>query len=542
MTDLDIERARECYQRRDWGDAYRLFSLRDRSVPLAPDDLERLAQSAYLIGQDLDFERYLERAHHARVADADHARAARAAFWLGLTSLFRGQPALASGWLARAERLILGQDCVEQGYLLLPAAEQQLEQRESKAAFSTAGRAADIGDRFGEPDLVACAQHLQGRALIQQGQVRPGLQLLDEAMISVRAGSLSPIMTGLVYCSVIDACQRIFALSRAREWTFALADWCERQPTMQAFKGTCLVHRALVLQLRGWWTDAMSEACLACERIAERGTGKPPAAALYRRGEIHRLRGELEAAEAEYRAASLTGFEPQPGLALLRAAQGRIEVAVAAIRRVLEGVADPLDRANLLPARVDIELAAGNKGDARAASSELDEIARRYPTEVTRAMAAQASGAVALADGNPRLALSALRTAFSLWHEVEAPYEIARVRLSTALACRALGDTESAGLEFDAARALFEQLGAKPDVVRLNSLRSSDSEVHRPRLTARELDVLRQIAAGKTNKAIGAELSVSERTIDRHVSNILTKLGVPSRAAAIAHAYSNELL
>ena len=541
MADPELERARECYQRRDWGDAYRLLSLEERRAPLALDDLERLATSAYLSGHDLDFDRCLERAHHAHVANADDPRAARSAFWLGLTLLFRGQPAQASGWLARAQRLVEDRDCVEHGYLLLPVAEQHLHRREGDAALSVAARAAEIGDRFGDPDLVACARHLQGRALIQQTQVRAGLALLDEAMIAVRGGALSPIITGLVYCSVIDACQQVFALGRAREWTFALTEWCERQPGLEAFSGTCLVHRALVMQLRGAWAEALTEARHACERGSDRG-GKPPAAAFYRQGEIHRLRGELEAAKACYRSASLAGFEPQPGWALLRMAEGRTEPALTAIRRVLGTISDPWDRARLLPAQVEIALAAGSLEEAGAASSELNEIARRHPGDVIQAMAAQASGAVQMADGRPQAALPILRAAFSLWHEVEAPYEIARVRLLTAVACRALGDLESAGLEFDAARALFEQLGARPDLVRLESLRNDHAGSQPTRLTAREVEVLQRVAAGKTNKAIAAELTVSERTVDRHVSNILTKLGVPSRAAATAWAYANHRL
>jgi DNA-binding CsgD family transcriptional regulator len=361
-------------------------------------------------------------------------------------------------------------------------------------------------------------------------------------MIAVSADELSPIVTGLIYCSVIDACQQVFALSRAREWTLALTRWCEQQPEMVAFTGTCLVHRAEVMQFSGAWAEAMTEARHACEHVSVAGERKPPAAALYRQAEIHRLRGEFVAAEEAYRNASRLGSEPQPGLALLRMAQGRIDAACAALRRVLSAATDPLDRAKLLPAHVEIALVAGDVQEARGASAELDEIARRYATDVLQAMAAHARGAVELAEGRAQAAVSALRQAFELWQQSEAPYEAARVRLLIALACRELGDAESAGLEFDAARALFERLGAMPDLAYLDSLRKRATQANRHGLTARELQVLRQIAAGKTNKAIATELFVSERTIDRHVSNILTKLGVPSRAAATAYAYNHKLL
>jgi DNA-binding CsgD family transcriptional regulator len=372
--------------------------------------------------------------------------------------------------------------------------------------------------------------------------VHAGLRLLDEAMIAVSRGELSPIVTGLIYCSVIDACQQVFASSRAREWTLALSRWCEGQPELVAFTGTCLVHRAEVMQSRGAWAEAMTEACRACERVSQSGDWKPPAAAFYRQGEIHRLRGEFGAAEEAYRHASRLGFEPHPGLALLRMAQGRTDAACAAIRRVLSAATDPLQRARLLPAYTDIALAAGEVQEARTACTELDEIAGRYATDVLRAMAAHARGGVELAEARARDALSTLRHACDLWQQGEVPYETARVRLLIALACRELEDGESADLEFDAAKALFEGLGAAPDVARLDALRNRATQADRHGLTPRELQVLRRIAAGKTNKAIATELLVSERTIDRHVSNIFAKLGVTSRAAATADAYRRKLL
>jgi DNA-binding NarL/FixJ family response regulator len=542
MLDADLHRARECCQRRAWGEAHQLLSLADQRAPLAVQDLERLATAAYLLGRDIESHRYLERAHHAHLDQGDPPGAARAAFWLSLTLLLRGESAQANGWLARGERLIEGRDCVEHGYLLLPAAEQRLVERNADAAFTAAGHAAEMGARFHDADLTACARHLQGRALIRQERIQPGLGLLDEAMIAVSSGELSPIVTGLIYCSVIDTCQQVFALSRAREWTLALTRWCEQQSELVAFTGTCLVHRAAVMQFQGAWGDAMIEARHACEPGSRPGEWKPPAEALYRQGEIHRLRGEYGAAEEAYRQASGLGSEPQPGFALLRLAQGRTDAAGAALGRVLAAATDPLHRAGLLPAYVEIVLAAGQLEEARSASEELEQIARRYPTDVLHAMAAHARGAVELTQGEAHAALGALRLAFELWQQSEAPYETARARLLIGLACQALGDQESADLELAAARDLFERLGAAPDLARLSSLRAPATRTKTAGLTPRELEVLRRIAAGRTNKAIAAELVLSERTIDRHVSNILTKLGVPSRAAAAAHASTHKLL
>jgi DNA-binding CsgD family transcriptional regulator len=542
VSEAELTQARECYRRRAWSEAHRLLLLADQTTPLGVEDIERLATSAYLIGRDLDFHRFLDRAHHAHVQEGDQPRAARCAFWLGLTLLLRGEPGQANGWLARAQRLVEGRDCVEHGYLLLPVAELHLRERNEEAALVAASAAIKIGDRFGDADLTACARHLLGRAIIQQGEVQRGLGLLDEAMIAVSGGELSPIVTGLIYCSVIDACQQVFALNRAREWTLALTRWCEQQPEMAAFTGTCIIHRAEIMQFRGAWVEAMAEACRACEHASQAGGQKPLASAFYRQGEIHRLRGEFRAAEEAYRNASRLGSEPQPGLALLRIAQGRADAAGAAIRRILGVATDPLHRAKLLPAYIEIALVAGDVQEARSASAELGEIAGRYTTDVLRAMAAHARGAVELAEGRTQVALSILREAFELWQQGEAPYETAQVRLLIALACRELADVESADLEFDAARVVFERLGATPDLARLDSLHNRAKQANRRGLTARELQVLRQIAAGKTNKAIAAELFVSERTIDRHVSNIFTKLGVTSRAAATAYAYNHKLL
>ena len=542
VSEAELIQARECYRRQAWNEAHRLLWLADQTAPLGVEDLERLATSAYLIGRDLDFQRFLDRAYHANVQKSDQPRAARCAFWLGLTLLFRGETGQGNGWLARAQRLVEGRDCVEQGYLLLPVAELHIRERNDEAAFVAASAAVEIGNRFGDADLTACALHLLGRAVIQQGEVQHGLGLFDEAMIAVSGGELSPIVTGLIYCSVIDACQQVFALSRAREWTLALTRWCEQQGEMLAFTGTCIVRRAEIMQFRGAWVEAMAEACHACERVSQAGERKPPAAAFYRQGEIHRLRGEIRAAEEAYRNASRLGSEPQPGLALLRLAQGRIDTAGAAIRRILSAATDPLHRAKLLPAYIEISLVAGHVREARSASVELDEIAERYATDVLRAMAAHARGAVELAEGRTQFALSTLRHAFELWQQAEAPYDTAKVRLLIALACRELADFESAELEFDSARALFERLGATPDLARLDLLRSRARQTNQLGLSPREFQVLRHIAAGKTNKAIASELFVSERTIDRHVSNIFTKLSVSSRAAATAYAYNHKLL
>lgn len=537
-----LKEGRDLYRRRAWRDAYRTLLAAHRASPLDVDDLERLATSAYLIGREGDFQTFLDRAYHVHLETGDAERAARCAFWLGLTLFLRGEPGQAGGWLARSRRLVEGRDCVEHGYLMLPTAEQHLGAGDGEAARSSAVRAIEIGERFGDPDLIACARHLQGRAFIRTERIHDGLTLLDEAMLAATTGELSPIMTGLIYCSLIAICHEVHALRRAREWTSALARWCDEQPQMVAFTGVCLVHRAQILQFSGDWAHAMEEVDRARERFSEAGGREPPAAAYYQQAELHRLRGEYARAEEAYRKAGQLGQDPQPGLALLRLAQGRTDAACSAVRRVLETRREPLQRARLLPACVEIMLAAGDIEEAQDACHELAEIAQAFDTDVLVAMATQARGEVELAQHDPRAALGSLRRAFEAWRKVDAPYEAARVRTLMGLACRAVGDAEAAELELEAARAAFESLGATPDLKRIASLEGHGVSQRAHPLTPREIEVLRLISVGKTNRDIANELFLSERTIDRHVSNILTKLDVPSRAAATGYAYRRGLL
>ena len=362
----ELRRGRECYARRAWADAYRSLSLADHVARLEAQDLELLAMSAYLIGRDDDYLRALERAHYAHLDARERLGAVRCAFWLWLRLIFRGETGRATGWLARAQRLLEPEepDCAERGYLLLAAVEQHLAAGDCEAAYAAAAAAIEIGERCGEADLIACARHDQGRIRLQQGQVERGLALLDEVMVAATAGELSSIVTGLMYCSVIQACQEVYAFGRAREWTAALAQWCEDQPEMVAFTGVCRVHRAEIMQLQGAWQDAIEEARRARER-SQGVSQQAAAAACYQQAEVHRLRGEFAAAEEAYRSASQWGSEPQPGLALLRVAQGRSDAAAAAIRRALSATSDRLKRTQLLPAYVEIMLAVGDVPEAR---------------------------------------------------------------------------------------------------------------------------------------------------------------------------------
>jgi DNA-binding CsgD family transcriptional regulator len=355
-------------------------------------------------------------------------------------------------------------------------------------------------------------------------------------MVAVIAGELSPVPTGFVYCGAIEGCHEAYELRRAREWTKALTGWCEKQPEMVAFTGRCLVHRAEIMQLEGAWDEALAEAERAQGRAGMSGSGR--ALAHYRRGDLFRLRGAFAGAEEAYREASQLGREPQPGLALLRLAQRNANAAAATIRRADAEVTEPSRRVALLPAYVEIMLAVDAIEDARRGCSELEELARGFEAGMVGALAAHARGATELADGNHQAALGPLRRAVEAWQELGAPYEAARSRVLVGLGCQALGDGDAADMELDAARTVFAKLGAEPDLERV----SRPDTAGRAGLTPRELEVLRLVAAGNTNRAIAGELVLSERTVDRHVSNIYAKLDVSSRAAATAYTYEHGLL
>jgi DNA-binding CsgD family transcriptional regulator len=539
----DLERGRRAYEQRAWSVAYESLLAADEGEALRAEDLELLAVAAYMLGRVDELLAAFERAHRAYVGAGEPLRAARTAVFLGINLAILGDVAQAGGWLARAQRLVEreGGDCAERGYLLLPVAVRHEAAGDYAVASEAAAEAAAIGERFGDRDLFALGAHAQGHALIKLGRLEEGFRLLDEAMLAAIGGELSPIITGVVYCGAIAGCEEAYEVRRAHEWTGALARWWEGQPEMVAFTGRCLAHRAEILQLHGDWRQALEEARRARE-LCERAMNRLAAGqASYQQAEVLRRQGELAAAEAAYREANACGREPQPGLALLRLAQGDADAAAAAIRRSLAEAAQPLKRSRLLPAYVEILVALGELEEARRACRELGEIAAAYPSSMLGAIAAQVQGAVELADGDARAALVSLRRAWQVWQELEAPYEAARARVLVASACRALGDEDTAGLELEAARAGFEELGASPELARVDALaRRRDADTYG--LSGRELEVLRLVAAGRTNREIAATLVLSEHTVARHVQNIFAKLRVSSRTAATAFAFEHDLV
>jgi DNA-binding CsgD family transcriptional regulator len=538
--------ARAAFDGGAWAEAFAGLTAAEAETPLEPDDLDRLSTAAYLIGKDEASVQARTRAHAGFLERGQHVEAAGSAVWLALTlANVPDQRAQAAGWLARAQRLIdsVKEPCVERGWLLCALARQRVGEGDIPSAHSLFSEAVTIAQRFASRDLMALALHGQGRTLLHLNRKSEGLSLLDEVMVAVSGGEVMPIVAGAVYCSVISACHDLFDLGRAQEWTTALQGWCDSHPDVVPFRGECLIRRSELLQLHGAWPDAISEAQRACDRLTQASRQRPDGgAAFYQIAELHRLRGDVAKADEAYRLASRAGHSPQPGLALLRLSQGQPKAADASIRLALQERGSDRSRVLLLRAAVDIMLACENVSDARAASHGLAELAARIDAPFVRAVSSQASGAVTLAEGNPAEALGALHEADKAWESLAAPYERARVRILIGQAHRQLGDQDGAQLEFDAAHEAFEWLGASADATAAAAYARQSISRGTTNLTGREVEVLRLIATGATNRAIASQLAISEKTVARHVSNIFDKLGLASRTAATAYAYTHKLL
>ncbi len=532
-----IDRGRERYAAQCWREADAAYREAAAEGTLPAADLEGWGRCAYMLGIDDDYVAHLESAHHAHVGAGNLPAAARCAWWIGHNFLFRGQASRAQGWFSVGTRLLqeLGEPCVEAGYLLIPRWLQQLGAGDWEAGGATASEAARIGEEFGDPDLTWLARDDQARALLRGGRTAEGLALVDELLVVADSGALSPIVRGIVYCNTIAFCRDVQADRQAREWTDALTAWCEGQPQMVAHRGLCQVHRAEVMELRGDWPAAFAAAEEAASRFTQGALNVVAAGrAHYVQAQLHRLRGRLAEAQAAYEQAHAQGFDPQPGLALLRLAQGRTDAASAAIRRAVMERPDPFQRAELLPAYVEIMVAADELDAAVTACWQLEEHAHRHGTETLHAAARHARAQVTLAEGDAAAGVVAARASWQAWHDLGAPYHAAIARGLVAKACRALGDLDSAELEERAARETLAGLGA----VDPREIPAPD----RFGLSPRELEVLRLVVQGRTNRQIAAELVISEHTVARHLQNLFGKLGVGSRTAASTLALEHALV
>ena len=511
---------------------------RDMGTVEAEDEL-RQAQSAQLLGRYDDAVAGFQRAFQGYL-DAGHPlAAARAASWLAMLHATSGDPELAAGWGARAERLLedVPDDVVERGYVCLRRFFGALHGGDLPRAFELAGEVLAHGRRFGEADLVAIGLAARGRLTLYTGPVPEGLALFDEAMVGVAAGEVSPIFAGEAFCVMIEGCQEVGDLGRAAAWTSALDRWCQAQPGLVAFTGQAAVHRGQIFRLHGAFREALEEFRSALPRYVASRNEAASGFALAEQGGVHQLLGELDLAEACYEQATAFGYEPQPGLALLWLARGQLDAAVAACRRLLAESADPVSRSRVLPGAIEVLRGAGQPtGDLVA---EFESIAGSFGCSAVVAAAALARGRAALDGGDAAGALPYLRKAAALWGSLEAPYDVALVRVEVARALSLLGDESSANVELTAARRTFATLGAQPALSVVESLLTPGSAPGG--LTAREVQVLRLVATGRSNTQIAADLVLSEKTVARHLSNIFSKLDVGSRTAAAAYAFEHGL-
>lgn len=534
--------AAEAFAEQAWDEAYQHMSQQPRAE-LGTAELERLAVAAYLMGDDDSAVAAWDESHKKHHESGDPAEAARCAFWAAFCLMMQGKMAHAGGWLGRAGSLIGDDvDCAARGYLLIPALLGALDSDDADGARQLAERAGEIAARFADADLAAFSTLGHGQALLALGEESAGLARLDDVMLSVSSAQVGPVVSGIVYCAVILECMQLFDLARAAEWTAALDRWCRAQPGLVPYRGQCLVHQAQLQQASGDWSAAEATVANARQRLSE-----PPHPALglacYQEGELQRLRGNVDGAAAAYQRAGKAGYEPMPGLALLELQKGDAASAAASIRRALGEAGQPYQRPGLLAAAVEINLAAGDVAAASEAAAELTAIAAKSTSPVLAAMAAHATGAALLASGEPAEAMTQLRAASAVWQRLDMPYDAARTAVLLGQGCTALGDKTSARFEFARASEVFESLAAEPELRRVREL-TGEPPAQSPQgaLSARELEVLRLVAGGRTSREIAAALHLSQHTVRRHLENTFAKLGVNSRAAAIAYAYEHDLL
>jgi DNA-binding CsgD family transcriptional regulator len=537
-TEDTIVAARDAAARAAWADAYAGFHDADGSSLTGPD-LEAFADAAWWGSKLAESVEIRQRAYAAYVAEGDDLAAAACAAHLSIEHFVRNEPAIGMGFLKRTERHMEGKsDCVELGYLALLQAAIGRFTGDAGAAIERAEGAVAIGQRYGDANLVGMAIHIEGLALIDVGRIAEGMAMLDEAMALVIAGELDAYFTGVVYCAVISACLELNDLGRAAEWSEASRPWYEALPPNSPFPGICRVNRAEVASLRGALPEAEAEARGAVTQLLEVDPGLA-APAFHQLGEILRRSGDHAGAEHAFIRALELGVDPQPGLALLRVSQGKPDAAMTALRLTLAAERQPARRARLLGAVTEIAVVIGALDEARAAVDELGTLTDDA-IPAFEATIAGAAGRVQLADGEPAEALVSLRRAVTIWQELRLPYETAHTRVAFGEALRAAGDEDGARVAFLSARSTFEGLGATADAAEAGALAAGPDPLPGG-LTAREGEVLRLVAAGKTNRDIAVELVISEHTVARHVQNMFAKLGVSTRAAATAYAYSHDL-
>jgi DNA-binding NarL/FixJ family response regulator len=540
----ELQQARDAFERREWVSAFRALSdLEPREgQDLRVDDLMALATTAFLLGRRNDCIQALQRAHQAALEGGDVLAAVRAASTLALDLMQGGEAAVAGGWVARAERLLEGVDgdVVERGHVLVLRMFRHIGEGDMAGALDVARRVTGYGQRHGDGDLLALGLNAEGRLLTHSGEVREGLRMMDEAMVGVVAGETSPVVAGIVYCSMIEACTWLGDFGRVAEWTHALTVWCVEQPGLVAFTGQCAVHRGQLMRFNGAYVSALEELELAVQRYTAQGGDPAIALALQERGDVLRIMGDYRLADEAYDSAGASGDASTPGRALLWLAEGHVEAAVGAVRRQVHEAHDPVSRSRVLPAAIEVLVATEAVDEAAPLAQELGRLAIAFDSPALRGAAGCAAAQVALARGDAASAAGDARRAVAAWTTLSAAYEVARCRTLLGRAYRALGDETAADAELRAARDAFAGLGAEPAAS--ECARLLGAALVPGGLSPREVEVLRLVAAGRSNAQVADALFLSDKTVARHLSNIFSKLGVSSRTAASAFAFEHDLL
>jgi DNA-binding NarL/FixJ family response regulator len=537
-----VRTGREAFGRRQWATAYQELSAARSSASTA-DDLDRLAVAAFLAGRAEESFALWASAHHRSVDGQHIGAAARYGLRLAAAVGFLGDIPRSRGWVFHTQRLLdeAGYDGVERGYLAHGSAMCRIfDGGDIDDALMLFDQAAKIGERFADPDLVTSSRISVGRCLIYLGELAEGVAMLDEAMVRVESAELSALIAGDAYCTVIDAANEIFDLARFQIWTESFRAWCDAQPQLVLFRGHCHLHCAELLRFRGDWAGSLVEATRAVEQLTEPRNLLSLGGAHYVKAELHRLRGDLDAAEHEYQLANREGCSPFPGLAQLWMSQGLTEEAAKTFRRLSAETNGAVSRARLLPHLVQAALALDDPAWAGSAIDELAALAARLNSPYLLASADTALGQILLAEGQARDALNALRRGCARWLELGAPYEAACARIDLASACRLLGDANGAEVELDAARAALEGMGVAVPVPQA-AAGNGRSAAPVGGLTTREVEVLAHLALGKSNRTIASDLFISEKTVASHVSHIFTKLGFSTRTEAARFAYQHGL-
>jgi DNA-binding CsgD family transcriptional regulator len=542
LSNRNMDLQNGSYREQSWSVVYKVLKSRENTLNV--EELYQLSLAAYLTGHDGESFEMLARTHHRFLENGKIKQAVRCAFWIGMLLMFRGERARGSGWFSRAHRLVEEHkyEGPENGLLLLPAGLGSLGAGNANLALTNFNKALEAGKGYDDPDLTTLSLLGQGQAMIQLGNISEGITLLDESMISVESADISPLVVGIVYCAVIETCQMIFDIRRAQEWTAVLSQWCESQPDLVPFRGQCLIRRSQIRHIHGEWSEALDEMQRAC-RILSEPPGEPAAGeAYYQLAEIFRLRGDFQQAEKLYIESNKWARKPQPGLALLRLAQNEKDMAIKSIQNTLDEAKTPLQRLKVLPAYIEIMLVHNKTTDARSAVDELNAVAEKYETIFLQAITAYCQGALLLKENDFGAAIKSLRRSLILWNELNAPYEAASVRLLLGIAYRKKGDHDSAGMELTAAQWIFNELEALPDLEKVEALIDEKKAHDLHGLTLREFQVLQLVSEGDKNKTIANKLFISERTVERHLSNIFNKLQVNSRTEATTFAYKHGIL